>query len=592
MARAYAHSEKARRAPAAKAAPHRAGPAARINLLEFLLGSMDIEGCARESLRWLGRELAVKRSLVLVFDESKKRLVHLAEHGVDARDFAISLVEEEGHPLLIALSHREPTFFPATARQPATPLGRKPFHAIVLRSARIHGPAAGVLLVEVSNPELSADVAWFGAVFGEQMARLQSRVFPGEAGLEESALELRHAKEELVTERHRLDLIIDSVADPIVVTNASGEVLLMNTPAERLFTVPKGKGLSAQRLVRSNDVNFSSFVSNLFFTQAALQHRGDMVLLDPVTGDALPFEAVAGKVITEQGELTAIVTTLHDRREAIERARLYAQVEQAKNELEGKVQAATGELAQQNELLRRQAIELEQASNLKSQFLANMSHELRTPLNAILGYTHMLLNKVYGIPSPPQQKSLQRVDSNARHLMSIINEILDIARIESGKMPVHLDDVKLDSLVKEVLQELDPIVVRSKLIVTSHVARVPTLRTDRQKVKQILVNLLSNALKFTHKGSVTIHVSLDARTSTVRVAVADSGIGIAEAYFRKIFEDFRQVDNSPTREYGGTGLGLAICRRFAQMLGGRITVESKIGAGSAFTLHLPTTPPK
>src|SRR5687767_9817310 len=123
MARALAHSEKARRALAAKAAAApQAGTAARLDLLEFLLGSMDLEGCAQESLRWLGRELAVERSMVLVFDEAKKRLVHLAEHNVDAGDFAISLVEEEGHPLLVALTRREPTFFPATSRQPATPM--------------------------------------------------------------------------------------------------------------------------------------------------------------------------------------------------------------------------------------------------------------------------------------------------------------------------------------------------------------------------------------------------------------------------------------------------------------------------------------
>src|SRR3979411_2306193 len=152
---------------------------------------------------------------------------------------------------------------------------------------------------------------------------------------------------------------------------------------------------------------------------------GEIGLSDPKTGEAMPVEAIAGKISSEQGELTAVVTILHDRREAIEKAKLYEQLKQASDELERKIQAATADIAQQNELLRRQAIELEQASELKSQFLANMSHEFRTPLNAILGYTSMLLQGVNGELSPPQKRNLGRVDSNAKHLLNIINDLLD-----------------------------------------------------------------------------------------------------------------------------------------------------------------------
>ena len=170
-------------------------------------------------------------------------------------------------------------------------------------------------------------------------------------------------------------------------------------------------------------------------------------------------------MLTETGELTAVVTILHDRREALERARLYEQLKAASDELQARVQAATAELATQNELLRRQAIELEQASRLKSQFLANMSHEFRTPLNAILGYTHMLLQGVAGDLLPAVKRQLQRIDSNGRHLMTIINEILDITRIEAGKMPMQLSEFNLNELVPEVMAELDPVISRSKLTV-------------------------------------------------------------------------------------------------------------------------------
>src|SRR5712664_3233750 len=162
----------------------------------------------------------------------------------------------------------------------------------------------------------------------------------------------------------------------------------------------------------------------------------------------MPVEAIAGKILSEHGELTAVVTILHDRREALEKAKLYEQLKQASDELERKVQTATADIVQQNELLRRQAIELEQASALKSQFLANMSHEFRTPLNAILGYTSMLLKGVSGEMTAQQRRNLERIDSNSHHLLSIINDILDISRIEAGKMPLTLVEFLLPDMVR------------------------------------------------------------------------------------------------------------------------------------------------
>jgi signal transduction histidine kinase len=304
-------------------------------------------------------------------------------------------------------------------------------------------------------------------------------------------------------------------------------------------------------------------------------------------------EAIAGKVLGETGELTAVVTILHDRREALERAHLYEQLKLASDELQVRVQAATAELATQNELLRRQAIELEQASRLKSQFLANMSHEFRTPLNAILGYTHMLLQGVAGELLPSVKRQLTRIDSNGRHLLTIINEILDITRIEAGKMPMQLIEFNLNELVPEVMAELEAVIARSKLTVTPKLSsKDPLVYSDRQKVKQIVVNLLSNALKFTHQGGIEIAVHLNPEVRTASIVVSDTGIGIAPEHHERIFEDFRQVDDSPSRQYGGTGLGLAICRRLATSLGGRITLHSSVGQGSTFTLTIPveTTP--
>jgi signal transduction histidine kinase len=310
--------------------------------------------------------------------------------------------------------------------------------------------------------------------------------------------------------------------------------------------------------------------------------------MDPLTGKLLPVEAISGKILSEHGEVTAVVTILHDRTEEIEKGQLYEQLKRASDELEGKVREATGELVRQNELLRRQHIALEQASALKSQFLANMSHEFRTPLNAILGYTSMLLSGVGGDLTPQQRRHAARVDSNAHHLLSIINDILDISRIEAGKMPLKPVEFQLPDLMAEVMAEVEPIIARSRLTVTSELEqRLPPVRADRQKVKQIVINLLTNALKFTPDGAVKMLTSYREDTDQVAIAVAATGIGIAEEDVEKVFEDFRQADNSPTREYGGAGLGLSICRRLAGMMDGEIQLASRLGHGSTFTLLIP-----
>src|SRR5207302_4108691 len=323
--------------------------------------------------------------------------------------------------------------------------------------------------------------------------------------IEENYRKLRIAEADVRAERDRLDLVIDSVADPILVTDPSGKILLMNAPAERLFTAPEDvpEAADAERAVRSNDAHFSSFVSNLFLTGTGLRWRGEISLTDPSTLQPLPVEAVAGKVLSEHGEVTAVVTILHDRTEALEKARLYEQVKAASEQLEEKLREATAELVRRNELLQRQHLELEQASQLKSQFLANMSHEFRTPLNAILGYTSMLLAGVSGEMTAPQRQKLQRVDSNSRHLLSIINDILDISRIEAGKMPLHLEEFEVTGLISELLAEVEPLIQKSRLqTVTEIQPDLPPLHSDRQKVKQIVLNLLTSAIKFTPQGQV------------------------------------------------------------------------------------------
>ena len=432
------------------------------------------------------------------------------------------------------------------------------------------------------------------------------RVGPGEMGtvsLLRNITDLRRATEEIEeqyhrlqaaeaktrAERDRLDLILNAVIDPVVVTDPSGNIARMNPPAERLFTPAGAEGEDAERRVRANDAVFTSFISNLYASQS-LRQRGELALSDPESGDRVPVEAISGKVLSQHGEETAVVTILHDLTEAMEKARLYEQVKRHSEELEARVREATAELAEQNELLRRQALELAEASRLKDQFLANVSHELRTPLNAVLGYTSLLLQGVFGALPDEQRQRLERVDSNGRHLLAIINDLLDVARIEAGKMPVELERFALAALVDEVMVEVEPLIEKSGLDVSRDVAPdLPEIESDRQKVKQILINLLSNALKFTADGSVAIRARRTDDGEGVAVAVADTGVGISDEHQRTIFEAFGQTGTAVARTEG-TGLGLSICRRLATVLGGDIELESVEGEGSTFTLILPLSP--
>jgi signal transduction histidine kinase/CheY-like chemotaxis protein len=264
---------------------------------------------------------------------------------------------------------------------------------------------------------------------------------------------------------------------------------------------------------------------------------------------------------------------------AIENAKLYQQVRQHAEELRARVQERTQELEAAN-------LKLELASRHKSEFLANMSHELRTPMNAIIGFTRLVMRRAKDILPTREHENLGKILISAEHLLALINDILDLSKIEAGRMEVHATSFDLDPLLDVCLRTVEPLVKGERLrLVKEMQPGLPVLFTDQDRLKQIFVNLLSNAVKFTEEGTIT--VTAQGRDGQVAVAVADTGIGIPEDKLELIFEEFRQVDSSTTRRYSGTGLGLSISRRLAQLLGGDITVQSTVGAGSTFTVTLP-----
>jgi signal transduction histidine kinase/CheY-like chemotaxis protein/HAMP domain-containing protein len=234
--------------------------------------------------------------------------------------------------------------------------------------------------------------------------------------------------------------------------------------------------------------------------------------------------------------------------------------------------------------------QLEVASQLKSQFLANMSHELRTPLNAIIGVTEMLREDAIDLKREDELEPLERVLRAAKHLLALINDILDLSKIEAGRMDLHVESFAIEPLVKDVVQTISTMAAKNgNEVVVECAADIGAMRADQTRIRQALLNLASNANKFTEKGTVTIAArrGLEGGREWVTMAVADTGIGLTPEQMGKLFQDFVQADASTTRKYGGTGLGLAISRRFCQMMGGDITVASEPGKGSTFTIRLP-----
>lgn len=246
------------------------------------------------------------------------------------------------------------------------------------------------------------------------------------------------------------------------------------------------------------------------------------------------------------------------------------------------------ELSQQNTELEIQKVQLMEASRLKTNFLSNMSHELRTPLNSVIALSGVLNRKLVNQIPPDEYSYLGVIERNGRLLLSLINDILDISRIESGREEIEISDVNVTELIADVVEMIQPQAVERKInLIQYKTEKSIFLKNDRKKIQHILQNLIANAVKFTEKGSVDISINEDDKI--ISIHVKDTGIGISEEHIQHIFDEFRQADSTTSRRYGGTGLGLSIARKYARLLGGDVTVKSTPNVGSVFTLVLNKT---
>lgn len=356
-------------------------------------------------------------------------------------------------------------------------------------------------------------------------------------------IQVKAMQDSLRDQRTWFHRIIESAPDAMLVIDEKGEIVLCNTRAAYIF----GYGSSELYFKNLND---------LINENIGIRKDGNRFVAE------VSFNKLPSVDDSDNSSCTCVLV-----RDITERKRIEDEIHTAK------------ELA-------------EKTSRLKSEFLTNVSHELRTALNAIIGYSEILQEDAADIGHPEFVDDLSKIHSAGKHLLLLINDILDLSKIESGKTEIYVEEVDLDSIVKDIKMIVFPLIEKNnnQFVVSTNNLLYDTINVDITKLKQILFNLLSNAAKFTNNGIITLTVKNYLRTQEderVLFAVSDTGIGLTPEQIKKLFSHFSQADASTTRKYGGTGLGLAISRSYCEMMGGELSVSSELNKGSTFTVDLP-----
>jgi signal transduction histidine kinase len=402
--------------------------------------------------------------------------------------------------------------------------------------------------------------------------------------------------------RHALELIAAAkpqlIVSDIIMPEMDGYELcraLKADPALREIPVILVTALNdAKDIIRGIESGADNFIRKPY-SEAYLLNRISQVLLNQLLRRDSEKEAGIGVYLGEQKHfinasrqqmLDLLISTYE---QAVQvNGELQARERQV-IELNMRLSQHAAELEEHNREMALKNIELAEASRMKSAFIANMSHELRTPLNAIIGFTGTLLMKLPGPLLPDQERQLTTIRASARHLLSLINDILDVAKIEAGKVTVEAAPVDCQALINETADSLRPLATQKGLSLTVEAPSNPVIiATDRRALVQIVINLVNNAIKFTETGSVKLALSQRSELDAIvtEFAVSDSGAGIRAEDQAKLFQAFSQLDSTSTRHVEGAGLGLYLCQNLANLIGGKLTLASDFGHGSTFTLVL------
>jgi PAS domain S-box-containing protein len=445
------------------------------------------------------------------------------------------------------------------------------------REVWVHGEAT-IVRDEAGNPAFLHGIAFdiTESKRAEQMLRNAREELERE--VQQRTAQLRISQDELLEAHQRISAVLESAVDAIITIDAMGIIESANHATEKLFgyaideiTGQNVKMLMPQPYRREHDGYLRRYKET---GEKHIIGIGREVVGRRKDGTSFPMQLAVSEVKLGDRQLfTGIVRDISEQKAA--QAKLADQA----NDLETK-----------NEELRGLKEQAEQANVAKSQFLANMSHELRTPMNAIIGYSELLTEEFEDIGQTEFIPDLQKIRGAGKHLLGLINDILDLSKIEAGKMEVFAEDLELKNFIEEVVATAKPLMdSKGNTLVVEFGENLGQAHTDQTKLRQILFNLLSNAAKFTENGQITLNtrqINSEGR-DLLELIVKDSGIGMNPEQVAKIFDAFSQAEASTTRRFGGTGLGLTITKTFCEMLGGELTVESESGVGSSFIVRIP-----
>jgi PAS domain S-box-containing protein len=574
---------------------------------QILMKEDELSPFCKTTIAYLLSKIDAQVGVVYLLDESKRNFEHFESIGMDVKNmktFSVEATEGQfGTVVFEKKIQRIPNIPSESIFSLPTILGNiNPREIISVPIIDSNEVVAIISLASVKGFSISAV-----RLFEEIMVTLTAR-FNGVVSFQKTKdfaeridyqnRELEKSKDELAKASQYNRSLIEANIDPLVTIGPDGKITDVNKSTENVT------GRTREQLIGSD---FSDYFTDPENAKAGYKKvfndgfvRDYELAIRHANGDITPVFYNASVYKDEKGQVIGIFAAARDisERKQTEQElnsqykKLEAQTEELQSQSEElqtqseELRSTSEELQEQNVRLAAKSIEVEEANRLKSEFLSNMSHELRTPLNSIMALSNVLIQRSKNKLSNEENSYLEIIERNGRNLLKLINDILDLSKIEAGKVEISLKQTNIATLLENVHENLRPLATKKGLDFTIQVQdNIPLVETDEARLQQVLTNIIGNALKFTEKGQVSINT--ETVNDCINISISDTGIGIPKSDLPHIFDKFRQVDGTSSRTYEGTGLGLSIVFEQVNIIGGKINVESEIGKGSVFTISIP-----